>query len=149
MIKAGIMKIYQAKDSLLELANNSFLNYREQLDELDDRSGKQERDELISLKNEETNKVVKKLITSGTMENCSLKHIYGAFLRLNNSLYLLSHYDEDYSLLLMTEKDFYNNPLLGIDLTSGVAPALIAVPSDQVHGLLSEIFPQYVPMVDI
>lgn len=147
----SIMRVSYLYELLLTMWNQSFADLDEELHRIEDSLKKPERDRLISLKNEETNRCARQLISSDGMEGCSLRQKYGVFRRLHNSVEVLRHYDGDWVVFLIDEAGKgYRNPfeyfLLGLELTSGVEIPIYAVPEEKRDGALKAIYSSYVSL---
>lgn len=107
----------------------------------------EQRDELISLQNEETNKACKQLIASEVMEDYSLATLYGVFRRVYNAHLALEVHKEENYFFLMNDQDVFRDYLefllLHFDYATGNVVRLHTVPPDKMNDVLKSAFPNY------
>ncbi len=140
-----IVSVSYATRVLQDIGSQILNNYQSQFEVFEQTATKTIRDKAISPKNEETNEVANKIISSESLKDCLMVSIYGAFRRLHNALELLEIYPDEYMFPLMNEKDTYEDMLkfflFGFDWTSGNRAELHAFPKDELGNILRKVSP--------
>lgn len=99
----------------------------------------------VSLQNEETNKLAKKIINSEPLEGFSSIAIYGVLRRLHNASVLLSPYPDEYMFPLFDENKIFDDVLdfflFAFDWGSGNGYYLHVFPKEELGNILRKASP--------
>lgn len=152
MILPAIVKISFVKGLLDALVEEHFIPFLQEITSFGESVNRVKLNKLITLKNEETNKVARQLVNLGTLEGCSIEQIYALFRRVDSAYFFIEQYNRDHVLFLLTEDKAFEDPieffLLNLEYSHGSKVSLNVVPSDEVNDVLKKAFPGWTPVTD-